>query len=555
MSIKCGLHRAIALTNDGVVVEWELPLLKSRKRAYTKLDGITQLMCSTQEGPCLQSGHVQFRAAVRTDGTLFTWGNGERGQLGQGRSVEYQYSGPDYVAAPVEIPGHLFGAEPVASVACGCEFTLVVTQPGGLFSFGLGDRGQLGHGDDGGNATRLAPTRVEALVGTHITMAAAGDRHSLVVAANGCMWSFGFNHSGQLGVLGDDAHQSAIPLPVEGFGMPSDMVYVAAGNSHSMAITAGGKLYAWGNNDYGQLGLGYMRAVYTPVLVCLEEGLGDADGGGRHAPGPSNSQRRPLAPTPTPVRDDEILEPVEAAEGDNEMLEPVEGAEGGTMLKAAVLAKMVDCDDRHCMCVTLAGDVYWTGHLPAPYLTEQKSWKFQRPFVSKTVNPNMANIFTRVKSHIFEHSRIASVSTFRATSMALSENGTVYLWDHFLPLVRPTVLGLDFFTEAVGLYAKMSQKMVLALAMGTHSRLGAAVDPPVDAAAAALYDAAGPRRKSKRNATNFSRDHRKGCPFSDLHDDLIHRLVETVDKSFCGSHTEGVTRLMGGPANARKPRV
>jgi len=168
----------------------------------------------------------------------------------------------------------------VGSVACGCQFSLVVTHRGGLFSFGTGGYGQLGHGDNAVNATRLALTRVEAFVDTRITMAAAGNLYSLVMADDGCMRSFGINGSGQLGVFGDDAHESAITLPLESLGSPSDVVYVAAADSYSMAITADGKLYAWGNNDYGQLGLGDMRAVYTPVLVCLEEGPGDADGSG-----------------------------------------------------------------------------------------------------------------------------------------------------------------------------------------------------------------------------------------------------------------------------------
>ena len=66
MSIKCGLHTGIALTNGGVVIEWNLPLNKSRTRDYIKLEGImiTQLR-SRSLGICLEaSWWVALRAAA-----------------------------------------------------------------------------------------------------------------------------------------------------------------------------------------------------------------------------------------------------------------------------------------------------------------------------------------------------------------------------------------------------------------------------------------------------------------------------------------------------------
>ena len=127
----------------------------------------------------------------------------------------------------------------------------------------------------------------------------------------------------------------------------------------------------------------------------------------------------------------------------------------------------------------------------------------------------MANLFTKVPSQQFERARIASVSTDRAESMALSEEGVVYVWNHLGPVEGRAVLGPEFFNnEAVGIYAKIPRCFVLAFAMGTHARLGAA----------------------------------GGCLFADMCGDLIERLFATADRSLCGFHTEGVTRLLGGPA-------
>jgi hypothetical protein len=77
-----------------------------------------------------------------------------------------------------------------------------------------------------------------------------------------------------------------------------------------------------------------------------------------------------------------------------------ETAEDDKMLDGAVLARMVVCDGQHSIGVTLAGDVYWTGYLPARHLRERKKCGgLQRPNISKAVKLRMANLFTRVQPH------------------------------------------------------------------------------------------------------------------------------------------------------------
>ena len=94
--------------------------------------------------------------------------------------------------------------ERVVSVAAGSEHSLALAAEGALFSFGCGVDGQLGHGD---TANQPQPKRVVALAKQRVVSVAASDYHSLVLTAKGVLFSFGRGgDAGRLG-HGDSASQ------------------------------------------------------------------------------------------------------------------------------------------------------------------------------------------------------------------------------------------------------------------------------------------------------------------------------------------------------------
>ncbi|WP_371876541.1 RCC1 domain-containing protein, partial [Pyxidicoccus fallax] len=95
---------------------------------------------------------------------------------------------------------------------------------------------------------------------------AAGAQHSLHVAADGTAWAWGGNGVGQLG-LGDFSHQHLAPTRVPEL---TDVVGVAAGDRHSLALRADGTVWAWGGNANGQLGDGTWTDRASPARL---EGL------------------------------------------------------------------------------------------------------------------------------------------------------------------------------------------------------------------------------------------------------------------------------------------
>ena len=142
-------------------------------------------------------------------------------------------------------------------VAAGYYHSLVVKDDGTLWAWGDNDDGEVG---DGTRVTRRSPVKVMSDVAT----VAAGNTHSLAVKTDGSLWAWGWN---RIGALGDGTYWNTRTKPIRVKGMDKDVVMVAAGSWHSLALKSDGSLWAWGDNEYGQLGDGtnYMRV--EPVRI------------------------------------------------------------------------------------------------------------------------------------------------------------------------------------------------------------------------------------------------------------------------------------------------
>ncbi|PNW71667.1 hypothetical protein CHLRE_16g663876v5 [Chlamydomonas reinhardtii] len=162
------------------------------------------------------------------------------------------------------------------NLAAGGAHTVVVTRGGLVFTFGLNTRGQLGHSAEADSAAE--PGNV--LLPEPVAAVAAGDAHTACLTESGRVYTFGCNASGQLGV-GRDAipggrSHSARPMLVEAL-TGQRVVSVAAGAAHSLAVTDSGRLYAWGLGDHGRLGLGPPpSAASSSNSSCGSDGSSDS---------------------------------------------------------------------------------------------------------------------------------------------------------------------------------------------------------------------------------------------------------------------------------------
>lgn len=151
-----------------------------------------------------------------------------------------------------------FDAHDWASLAAGGDHSLAIKPGGTLWAWGASADGQLGIGDI--SYDQYSPQ----MVGQSDDWAsvAAGDRHTLALKNNGELWAWGNNDWGQLGL--DDTTTRDLPTRV---GLDTDWTHVAAGDDFSLALKFSGELWVWGKNESNQLGLGHSDARHTPTKI------------------------------------------------------------------------------------------------------------------------------------------------------------------------------------------------------------------------------------------------------------------------------------------------
>mmetsp|Transcript_54985 Transcript_54985/g.159668 ORF Transcript_54985/g.159668 Transcript_54985/m.159668 type:complete len:1155 (-) Transcript_54985:465-3929(-) len=195
---------------------------------------------------------LKHSAWLTKDGIVYTAGDNDASQLGRtGRRTR---------PLAVEAVQHL----PIEDVAVGGAFTVMVARlDGRLLGVGQGDRGQLGMG--GADRDHKEKVKFSAALGDEQLLAlAAGDAHCAALCRSGRVLTFGENKHGQLGV--GDFVSSATPKPVAGLHS-RPVVRICCGSAHTLARTATGCLWSWGCNDQGQLGLGDFRQRFRPEQV------------------------------------------------------------------------------------------------------------------------------------------------------------------------------------------------------------------------------------------------------------------------------------------------
>jgi alpha-tubulin suppressor-like RCC1 family protein len=186
---------------------------------------------------------------LRSNYTLWSWGSGSGGILGDGTTIGR--------SSPVSVVG---GFTDWCQVAAGCGHSTAVRLNGSLWAWGCNSQGRLG---DGTGISRSSPVSV---VGgfTDWCQVSAGDLHTLAVRNNGTLWAWGGNTQGR---LGDGTTVSTRSSPVSVVGGYTDWCSASVGLAHNIAIRTNGTIWTWGCNNLGQLGIDNIVDISSPVSI------------------------------------------------------------------------------------------------------------------------------------------------------------------------------------------------------------------------------------------------------------------------------------------------
>jgi alpha-tubulin suppressor-like RCC1 family protein len=195
----------------------------------------------------------QFGAALATNGTVWTWGSGTHGELGNGTT------GSSYF--PAQVPG----LTNITAISAGWFHILALKADGTVWAWGNNTRGELGDGTAFNRSNA-----VQVLNVTNIAVVSGGDGHSSALATDGTVWKWGLNDVGELGNGTSNTNANPVPVKIllDKFGAAfSNVVLLSARDYHNIAVKADGSVWMWGANDQGQCGVGTTDDVYRPSPV------------------------------------------------------------------------------------------------------------------------------------------------------------------------------------------------------------------------------------------------------------------------------------------------
>ena len=257
-----GYYHSLAVKSDGTVWAWG-------DNAQGKLgDGSSYsgysdvpVQVSGLTGVVQVSGGCDYSIALKSDGTVWSWGANGVGQLGDGTNSDRN------------IPVRVIGLTGVAQISGGFYHCLARKSDGTVWAWGRNAYGELG---DGTNSERTTPVQVSGLSG--VTQISSGYFHSIALKPDGTVWTWGYNQYGQ---LGDGTSGNTRRLPVQVSGL-TGVTQVAGGGWHCLALISDGTLRVWGWNSFAGLGDGVNTQSSVPVQVAGLTGQTSISCGAHH---------------------------------------------------------------------------------------------------------------------------------------------------------------------------------------------------------------------------------------------------------------------------------
>jgi len=262
--VSAGNAYTLALKSDGTVWSWGSNTQGQLGDGTTTMRSTPVQVQIPGKVISIAAGHTHA-VALKENGTVWSWGSNAFGQLGDGTTTNRS------------TPGQVQNLNNIIAITAGNGFAVALRNDGIVFALGLG--GQLGNGTTTGSRI---PVQVQNI--SNITAISAGDEHTLAMRSDGTIWAWGRNAGGQLG--DGTTTRRLIPVQVQNF---NNITAIATGGFYTAVIRNGNSIWTWGLNSSGQLGDGTTTTRLTPVQI---QNIGNVNGiftGSQHTIARSNN--------------------------------------------------------------------------------------------------------------------------------------------------------------------------------------------------------------------------------------------------------------------------
>jgi len=254
-TVSAGMFHSLALRSDGTVWAWgdnsEGQLGNNRSELQ---NSSTPVQVSDLTNVVAVAAGGAHSLALKSDGTVWGWGNNEFGQAGFGK-IELIAGGPDSYMPEQYLksytPLQVQELTEVIAIAAGMDYSLALKADGTVWSWGSAQNGQLGGNPSAKGLYTNIPGKV--VVGTtgreltDITKISAGSAFALALKNDGTVWTWG-------GLLvNDEGIHNASSTAIQVHSI-TDVINISAGYNHSLALKSDGSVWGWGTNDLFQLG-------------------------------------------------------------------------------------------------------------------------------------------------------------------------------------------------------------------------------------------------------------------------------------------------------------
>jgi len=264
IDVIAGRNYSIAITSNNRIFAWgeNFEGIISSSRSSTPIDVTTFFDFLNADETIKELFFGDYHAfGVTSNDRIFAWGHNNQGQLGDGTIIAANN--------PIVLSLQLSENESIVDFALGQFHTIARSSNNRIFAWGLNTSGQIGNG------TTVRPEQIVEITDNFnletdeiIIKIVAGKDHSHAITSNGRVFSWGNNDTGQLG--NDLSGNQLLPVDItNNFNLQENekVIDIYTGKTHSFAITSNDRVFAWGDNFYGKLGDGTTTDRRSPVDI------------------------------------------------------------------------------------------------------------------------------------------------------------------------------------------------------------------------------------------------------------------------------------------------